>query len=70
MILPDKNNHSLTKLNAMQIYKTEQTQPNGEPPMPDLLQQYADKASIVLEIKAVFSNLETKLIELLTEKRA
>jgi hypothetical protein len=70
MILPDKNNHSLTKLNAMQIYKTEQTQPNGEPPMPDLLQQYADKASIVLEIKAVFSNLETKLIELITEKRA
>jgi hypothetical protein len=43
-----------------------------EPPkdMPDLLAKMSQEASIVLEIKAVFSNLETKLIELITEKRA
>jgi hypothetical protein len=33
-------------------------------------QEMTNKASIVLEIKAVFSNLETKIIELITEKRA
>jgi len=44
----------------------------AEPPkdMPDLLAKMSQEASIVLEIKAVFSNLETKIIELITEKRA